>query len=392
MNAVSKQVEAELLHVSPALRCLARVHESGVHLLRGGDVAQLLGTALEEVLALTEADFGSAHTCDPGGKQLRFAVERARTTGSQSASDSVRAASALSMTVLPLTTTSSDTVGMMRIYACAPRFTDEQQAALDLVAREIADFLEQHRVHQALKQTCILEESVRTSAEAANRRKDQFLATLAHELRQPLWTAVLACEVGRRSLSSSHQDGPYHEIGEQLRQIARLVDDLADVSRIARGSLELRRERLDLRAVVQKGIDTAAAILNARRHEMTVTLGDDPCWVLADCARLKQVVTNLLQNAASYTPPGGQIRITLSKEDGRACLRIRDNGVGIPPAALTRIFDAFERGDERGDSFSLGIGLAVVREVVTLHGGSVRALSEGKGCGSEFLVSLPIAF
>jgi signal transduction histidine kinase len=153
--------------------------------------------------------------------------------------------------------------------------------------------------------------------------------------------------------------------------------------------MALHLERVDLRAIVRKAIETMTARLNARGHTIGVELGPNAAWVSADEGRMTQVFLNLLQNAAAYTPRGGQIAVELAANDGRVVCRVRDNGIGISSDALGRIFEAYERGAQTDDSVGLGIGLAVVRRLVELHGGSVSATSDGQGRGSEFVVKLP---
>jgi signal transduction histidine kinase len=180
-------------------------------------------------------------------------------------------------------------------------------------------------------------------------------------------------------------------IEDQLRQMVRLVDDLRDATHIGQGTIELRRELVDARIVVQQAIETTAAAFDAKRHELTVDLSAEAVWVSADEARLRQVFSNLLQNAAAYTPPAGRIAVTLNRDDGRVFFHVRDNGIGIPADALGRIFEFYERGTQARDSLGLGIGLAIVRRLVELHGGTVTATSDGDGHGSEFVVTLPAA-
>jgi signal transduction histidine kinase len=260
---------------------------------------------------------------------------------------------------------------------------------VDIFARQAADFIEDSRSREALRKLCANEQEARARADAANRRKDQFLATLSHELRQPLSAALPALEVQKRSLRPERRERAAEVIEQQLHHIARLVEDLSDVSHIARGIVDLRRERLDLRFIVRQALDMTMPLIDARRHRTTVTLGYQPTWVWVDGARMKQVFSNLLRNAASYTPPGGHISISLGRQDGRVFVRVRDNGIGIAADALGPIFEVFERGSQHTDSSSLGIGLAVARQIVALHGGSVSAASEGEGQGSEFVVTLP---
>jgi PAS domain S-box-containing protein len=242
-----------------------------------------------------------------------------------------------------------------------------------------------------------LEEALREQAEALqnqDRRKDEFLATLAHELRNPLAPIL-------NSVQLLHLIGPatpslqqVREILErQTRQMARLVDDLLDLSRVARGQLHLRRERLDLAAVIRQAAQTSAPLIENRQHQLTVSLPDRPLALEGDQARLVQVLVNLLNNAAKYTDPGGRIEVRAAAEGNEAVVRVRDTGVGIPKEMLPRIFDLFTQveGSRERSLGGLGIGLALVRRLVELHGGTVTAHSDGPGQGSEFVVRLPLA-
>jgi signal transduction histidine kinase len=177
----------------------------------------------------------------------------------------------------------------------------------------------------------------------------------------------------------------------QIRQMTQLVDDLQDVSRIRYGGLHLRRERLDLRVIVGNAIETLESDIKRRDHRLTAALPDAPLWVHADPLRLEQVFVNLLSNASKYMDAGGALTVHAHRRDALAVVRIRDSGIGIAPEALPHIFDLFNQadtGDPRSQS-GLGIGLALVRNIVTLHEGSVTAASEGIGKGSEFVVQLP---
>jgi PAS domain S-box-containing protein len=242
-----------------------------------------------------------------------------------------------------------------------------------------------------------LEEALREQAEAlrmSDRRKDEFLATLAHELRNPL--APILNSVQLLQLLPS-EDPTLRQVREildrQTRQMARLVDDLLDLSRIARGEVRLRRERLDLSAVVQQAVQTSEPLVNGRRHRLTVSLPEQPLFLEGDQARLVQVLTNLLNNAAKYTDPGGRIDLSAAREGDEAVIRVRDTGVGIPPEVLPRIFDLFMQveGSRDRSQGGLGIGLALARRLVELHGGQMSAASAGPGQGSEFVIRLPLA-
>jgi CheY-like chemotaxis protein len=180
-------------------------------------------------------------------------------------------------------------------------------------------------------------------------------------------------------------------IARQVEHMARLVDDLLDVSRITRGTVELRIEDLDLREVVAGAIETATPVVAARKHELVVTPAGAALWVRGDPTRLAQMIGNVLHNAAKYTPPGGRIEVGLRRDGDRAVVSVRDNGIGIPPEALGRVFELFEQAPNIGDvgRGGLGIGLTLVRHLTALHGGTVEARSEGTGRGTELVLALP---
>lgn len=224
----------------------------------------------------------------------------------------------------------------------------------------------------------------------AERRKDEFLA-MCHELRSPL----AAIQNAFRLMSSENAETAARQRAQvlmerQIRRMTQLVDDLQDLSRIGHGGLPVRRERLDLRVVVGHAIETLESDIKGRDHQLTMALPDAPLWVHADAFRLEQVFVNLLSNASKYTDAGGELMVQAHSRDALAVVRIRDSGIGIAADALPYIFDLFRQadaGDPRSRS-GLGIGLALVRNIVEVHGGSVTAASEGIGRGSEFAVQL----
>jgi PAS domain S-box-containing protein len=228
----------------------------------------------------------------------------------------------------------------------------------------------------------------------ADRRKDEFLAVLGHELRNPLSAISNALyildQVGATDERSARQRATALR---QTRHLARLVDDLLDVSRIARGQIQLVRERVDLGAVVTHAVQALRAAVEGRQHKLDLEVPADPVCVEGDPVRLEQVVTNLLTNAARYTPPGGSIRVSLEASNGRAALRVRDNGLGIPPEKLDAIFELFTQLEQPGGRLpaGLGIGLTLVKRLVGLHHGTITARSAGVGEGSEFVVDLPLS-
>ncbi len=226
------------------------------------------------------------------------------------------------------------------------------------------------------------------------RQRDDFLATLAHELRNPLAPIRNAVELLRRHgrLDAEKIEWATALVDRQAQQLTRLVDDLLEVSRITRGKITLRPEPVDLAAVTARAVETSRPLIDARKHQLTITLPERPIQVRADVVRLAQVFTNLLNNAAKYTGEGGHVWLTVEREGDEAVVRVRDTGIGIPADLLSRVFDPFTQGESSADpsQLGLGLGLAVVRKLVEMHGGSVRAFSEGLGRGSEFVVRLPL--
>jgi two-component system CheB/CheR fusion protein len=229
----------------------------------------------------------------------------------------------------------------------------------------------------------------------ADRRKDEFLATLSHELRNPLTPLQVALDVANLAGNDPAQLAHTRKVMErQVQQLTRLVDDLLDVSRISQGKIALERLELDPVRAVEDALEATRPLIQLRGHQLTIELPKNTCRVIGDHARLTQVITNLLNNAAKYTPPGGLIQLSLVPDFARRVivLRIRDNGAGIEPDMLSKIFEIFVQcRDAQGRSQGgLGIGLNLVRRLVELHGGTVSASSAGLGHGSEFVVELPL--
>jgi CheY-like chemotaxis protein len=241
------------------------------------------------------------------------------------------------------------------------------------------------------------EAQARSRAEDADQRKNGFLAMLAHELRNPLAAINLALALMQKNEGDPVKVTRQRELCvRQVATLVRLVDDLLDVSRITHGKVELRKEAVDLAAVVRHALQTTRPLIDARQHELSVTTAAGPLGLDGDPTRLEQVVTNLISNAAKYTPPGGQISVRLTREENAgerwAVLRVKDSGRGLPADALERIFEPFTQLDTTLDRSAggLGVGLTLVRQLVTLHEGTVTAHSDGPGKGSEFIVRLPL--
>jgi signal transduction histidine kinase/ActR/RegA family two-component response regulator len=250
-------------------------------------------------------------------------------------------------------------------------------------ARSLADALEAARAEQARLNARLHDE---------HRRKDDFLAMLAHELRNPLTPLVTSIELIRRA-NGVATEKHLAIMSRQVRQLSRLVEDLLDVSRVSRNRIELRCHRLRLADVVSDALDASRPFLESRRHRIELDLAREDIYVHADNVRLAQVFANLLHNAGKYTDPGGSIRVSSGCEGDQAFVRVEDNGVGIEPLMLQNVFDLFAQAPMSLDRAQggLGIGLTLVRALVELHGGTVDAYSEGLGHGSTFTVHLPVA-
>ena len=227
----------------------------------------------------------------------------------------------------------------------------------------------------------------------ADRCKDEFLAMLAHELRNPLAPIRNALHVVQLRGQERRQDvrHAWDMIERQVENLIRLVDDLLDMSRISLGKINLQKEPVDVAILVSRAVESSRPIIDARKHELNITLPDEPMVVDADPIRMAQVLWNLLNNAAKYTPEGGCIWLTVGKEDGECVVRVRDTGMGIPQEILPKVFDLFTQAERTLDRAEggLGIGLTLVRRLTEMHNGTVQAFSAGPGQGSEFVVRLP---
>ena len=285
----------------------------------------------------------------------------------------------------------------LRAYACNPLIAGGQllgtlsfaSRSRDTFEREEIEFLEtiSHYVTLAYERLRLIDQ-----LREQDQRKDEFLATLAHELRNPLAPISNGLELIRladhdpatieRATSIMHR---------QVEQMVRLVDDLLDVARISRNKLELRKERVDLESVVRNAVETSRPILVAAQNELHVDLPSEPVWLDADAVRLAQVFSNLLNNAAKYSEPGGRISLVARQADGELTVGVSDTGIGIEPGKLSQIFGMFVQlhPSEQQVQSGLGVGLTLVQRLIEMHGGSIEARSEGTGKGSQFLVRLP---
>jgi len=265
------------------------------------------------------------------------------------------------------------------------KLTDENGRALGL-ATVSQDVTERRRMEEDLRKLA-------ADLAEADRRKDEFLATLAHELRNPLAPIRNALQIIRLRPDQATVEEAREMMDRQLDQMVRLVEDLLDVSRIATGKLELRREQVPLSRIVDSAIEISRPVIDHMGHELTVTMPEQPITVDADLTRLAQVISNLLTNSAKYTDRGGQIRLTATRQGSDVVLSVKDNGIGIPADQLPRLFKMFAQVDRSlgRSQGGLGIGLTLVRRLVEMHGGAVEVKSDGTGKGSEFIIRLPIA-
>ncbi len=279
-----------------------------------------------------------------------------------------------------------------------------------LLTRSGADSLDVRRAVDRLGNVTLLERPVRTIAlisaarsairarerqyqvRDADQRKDEFLATLAHELRNPL--APIRTSMG--ILKHLHPDSDpvtrlRNVVDRQVTHLTRLVDDLLDVARITSGKVVLRKDRITLRSVVNHAVEISSSSMEAKKHRLDVNEAENDYLLNADHARLVQSVANLLVNAAKFTPPGGHIVLGTQAEGDTVTFRVRDNGIGLEPASLTRIFDLFAQTPVPGEApTGLGIGLSLARQFAEMHGGKLHAVSDGLGRGSEFVLTLPV--
>jgi signal transduction histidine kinase len=233
--------------------------------------------------------------------------------------------------------------------------------------------------------------AARSAAEAASRAKDEVLAIVAHELRNPLSAIRAAFQVLEIAPTKEARVRPREVILTQAANLSRMIEDLLDLGRIMNGKIRLERTRFDLARVVRHAVDTMHQAGRLDQHDVAVNT--NPAWIDADRLRIEQIAVNLLSNAVKYTPAGGSIHVSTGTDRREAVLRVRDTGVGIPPELLPAVFRLFVQGDQPSDSRSegLGIGLSLVRQLVELHGGTVRATSAGSGQGTTFEVRLPRA-
>ena len=279
----------------------------------------------------------------------------------------------------PLLDRKGDILGTIATYFDGPHRPPERQTRLvELFARQARDFIENARIHREVRE--------------AARNRELYMAVLAHEIRNPLNAILTAVQFLKLSPPGDEDSAEAVDAIEgQARHLARMVEDLLEVSRIAQGKVQIRKRPVDLAALVSRAVETARPAIESRSHELIVSLPDAPPRLEADESRLVQVLVNVLTNAAKYTNPGGRIVLSVTRDDGHVVLRVRDNGIGIAPDVLPNIFDLFTQAEHASEHAQggMGIGLWLVRNLVELHGGCVTASSLGIGHGTEFVITLP---
>ena len=417
LHAREEQLRHHQRQLALEVDSMRRLHELVNRLLGCNDLQTALEEVLDAAMAMLEADMGNVQLFDPQARELRIVAHRGfrddflehfRNAGADPGAVCARAAQheqrAIVEDVLsdpgfaphraiaasagfravqstPVTSRSGELLGVLSTHFRNPHRPPERALRMvDLYARQAAEFLERMRVDAALKD--------------ADRRKSEFLAVLAHELRNPLAPI-------RNGLQILRLHAPADELSQrtvnimdrQVSHLVRLVDDLLDISRITRGSVALKREKISLAEVLADAVEASRPLIERHAHELAIEVRPtDPVIIDGDPHRLAQVFANLLANSAKYTDRGGRITLTLDRQGTDAVVSVADTGIGIPPHALEQVFEMFTqvRPDDARSEGGLGIGLSLVRTLTQLHGGSVIAASRGPGTGSVFTVRLPV--
>jgi signal transduction histidine kinase len=423
-----EQAEEALLaseeRLAADLALMKRLQEVSTRLVRDGDAEPPLLEIVDAAIAITGADMGNIQLLDRGSGALKIVASRGfespfleffntvhegqAACGSAMKScarvviddvttspvfvatptlDVLLTARVRAVQSTPLVSRCAQLLGMLSTHYRTPHvLADRDLRLLDVLARQAADWIDRTQAQEELRHA-------KKALEEADRRKDEFLAVLAHELRNPLASIMAGSRLLRLPASSTlESEQTRHMIEQEVGQLSRLADDLLDVSRINTGRVTLRHETLDLRKVIRRALETTRPFFEVRQHRVRFHLPRKPVRVCGDSVRLLQVLSNLLANAAKYTPKAGTIRLTAAMTGGHAVVQISDSGIGIAPADLPRIFDLFnfvERSRDYAEG-GLGIGLTLSRRLVDMHKGSLEAFSDGPGRGSEFVVRLPL--
>lgn len=399
------------------LRAMARIQKVSTKIIEANRLEQPLGAILDATIEIMGADFGNIQLYDEENKVLRLVAQKGfqqrfidyfGTVEVFSSSacglalarrervafedvekapefspclDEAKAAGFRSVVSVPLSATSGELVGVLSVHYREPNeFSPHELRLIDICARPVADAIIAHTLQRKLRD--------------ADRRKDEFLAMLAHELRNPLTPIHNALLILKRGKPDAAEVERLHGLIErQETHLVRLVDDLLDVARITRGKIEMRFKTMDLKNAIHQAIETATPLIDAKHQQLKVSLLDEPLLVDGDLVRLSQVFSNLLNNASKFTQQGGQLEISAKRQGDDAVVSVRDNGAGFSPENLARAFDLFNQGDkDRGrEKGGIGVGLTLARGIVELHGGEIEAFSKGLDDGSEFVVRLRLS-
>jgi PAS domain S-box-containing protein len=417
-----KRIEAAL---AADLQQMVLLRDLAARVVTGGDTARLFEDMLDTAITIVQADAGTIQLLDETTHELVLAVARgfdktmttrfARVDAFSNSSCGVALATQQRQFVLfdvppemdphgtarahfdaglrsaqstPLVSRSGELLGMFSTHWKSRRVLDERETRfLDLLGRQAADFIERIRSDRALEQR---ESDLRDAA----RRKDEFIAMLAHELRNPLVPIRTGIELLKGAAANPAVIASVQPMMErQIAHMVRLIDDLLDVARITAGKIELKRALTGLSGIVAGAVESNRQAIDAAGVALAVELPEPDVMVDADAARLSQVLSNLLHNAAKFTPPGGTVRIAARLTGGKLELRVTDTGVGISAEQLPKVFDLFANsgdGAKQAKESGLGIGLALARRLIEMHGGTIDARSAGRGRGTEFTITLPL--
>jgi PAS domain S-box-containing protein len=410
-----EQLRASQQRLAAEVEALSRLHALSTRLLAVVDVRTALDDLLENAILTCEADFGNVQLYNPQINALEIAAQRGlrqdfldhfrtvRVDEGSACAQAMRngepciiedvqldlafephrsiaaAADFRGVHSTPLRDRNSNVIGMLSIHFRQPhRSSEREQRLLDLYARHAADLIERTRFEEALKE--------------ADHRKDEFLATLAHELRNPLAPILNALQIIRIAPNTQVLTDARSMMERQLGQMVHLIDDLLDVSRITRGKVQLHKERVELATVVRNAVEACRPLIESCGHELQVTLPSEPVFLDADSTRLTQVFSNLLNNAAKYSDRGAHIDFTAEQKGDEVVTSVKDTGIGIASDMLRRVFELFTQvhRDQQRSHGGLGIGLTLAKRLVEMHGGDIQARSDGPGKGSEFVVRLPL--
>jgi signal transduction histidine kinase/ActR/RegA family two-component response regulator len=410
-------------------RAIARLYEIGKRCIGWGDrFDENLLEMLDAAIWITRAEKGNVQLFDDAALALRIAVQRGfeapfldffRSVDCDEASvcgvalaarqrvvvEDVRGhaifvgqpslqvlldANVQAVQSTPLVSSRGTVLGMISTHFSRPHQPSAREfRLLDLLARQVADYVERRRGEAERDELLRTAQTAQREAEAADRAKDEFLAMLGHELRNPL--SAVRNALAAATFSEANRPRALAIARRATDQLGRIVDDLLDVARMTQGSIRLRKAPLSLGTLLQQTADGVQGLMHDRGHSLTVVLPPEDVRLDADASRIEQAIANVLTNAAKYTDPGGKVTLTLEQSPGQAIIRVCDTGVGIAPDVLPRVFDMFTQGERSLDRAQggLGIGLTLVRRIVELHGGSVEAQSSGVGAGTEFVIRLP---